>query len=91
MVEKKLREMPYAQATVIKYISGKIVLRSYETDVATITDGWLYICGLYSMTTRKHLKAFCKEYTPISDFQTIKAIAEQRLRYNLNTGEVESI
>ena len=91
MTKTSFKTMPYAQATVIKYVSGKIVLRSYETDVATIIDGWLYICGLYSMTTRKHLKAFCKEYTHITEFQTIKAIAEQRLRYNLRTGEVERI
>jgi hypothetical protein len=85
---KKLNEMPYAQAQVI--IRPNLVeLQSYETIVAFIEDGWLYVRGLYSMTTRKHLKAFCKEFCGFDTFSTIKTLALEHMRMNVYTGEVE--
>ena len=87
----KLSAMPYAQATVIRMDNGNIILRSYYTDVALIqADGWLSINGLYSMTTRKHIGAFVKEYANIS-YQLAKKLFEDKLVYNIYTGEVAPI
>ena len=87
----KLSAMPYAQATVIRMDNGNIILRSYYTDVALIqADGWLSIKGLYSMTTRKHIGAFVKEYANIS-YQLAKKLFEDKLVYNIYTGEVAPI
>ena len=87
-MEKNLKTMPYAQARVIINDENNISLRSYETIVATlINNEWLHINGLYSMTTRKHIKAFCKEYCGFDDFSLIKAIVENKM-YNILTGEV---
>lgn len=84
----KLSAMPHAQAKVLKMDTGGIILRSYETDVACITpDGWLHISGLYSMTTRKHIAAFVKEYANIT-YQLAKRLFEDKLDYNIFTGEV---
>lgn len=91
-MEKILKSMPYAQAKVIINPMGATLLQSYSTVVAAI-DGneWLTINGLYSMTTRKHLKAFCKEYCGFDDFSLIKHIANNSIEYNFKTGEVREI
>lgn len=87
----KLSTMPYAQATVILHTDGSITLRSYVTDTACITaDGWLIIFGLYSATTRRHIGAFVKEYAGL-DYKTARTIYENRLLYNIHTGEVKGI
>ena len=79
--------MPYAQATVIHNEWG-ITLRSYKTDVAHINnDGWLYVTGLYSMTTRRHITAFLKEYTDFT-FSTAKFLVDKKMKINIHTGEV---
>ena len=83
-----LSAMPYAQATIRKYEDGTIVLISYSTPVAYIeADGRLYIRGLYSATTRKHIGAFVREYANL-DYQTAKRIYEDGYGYNNHTGEV---
>lgn len=85
---KKLAAMPYAQAQVLTAEDGSIRLQSYETIVAQIdADGWFSVNGLYSMTTRKHIGAFAKEYTPF-DFQTAKLIYSNNEKINIHTGEV---
>lgn len=86
---KKLERMPYAQAKVI--VGEKLkTLVSYQTAVATITsEGWLTVNGLYSMTTRRHISAFVKEYAPaITSFETIKFLARTGMKMNIHTGEV---
>ena len=87
---KKLKEMPYAQAVVI--ISDDeccIELKSYDTIVARLYCGsWLTINGLYSMTTKKHIKAFCKEYCGFSDFSLIKTLATKHWEMDIHTGEI---
>lgn len=89
---KVLKEMPYAQAKVITTPDNNIMLQSYSTIVATIdNEGWLTIYGLYSMTTRKHLKAFCKEYCSFDMFSTIKMLANDKMRMNIHTGEILSM
>lgn len=88
LTTKKLSTMPYAQAFVRNFDDTVIVLRSYATDVAVIENNKLRIYGLYSATTRKHIKAFCSEYANITDFSTIKKIVADRLEYNILTGEI---
>ena len=83
-----LSAMPYAQAKVHKHDDGTIVLVSYSTPVAYIeADGWLYIRGLYSATTRKHIGVFVKEYANIY-YQTAKRLYNDGFKYNIYTGEV---
>lgn len=84
----KLTFMPYAQASVIHLDNGAIQLKSYMTVVAEIdNDGWLRVFGLHSMTTRKHIGAFLKEYT-VFDFSTAKRIFENNEKINIFTGEL---
>ena len=88
-MKKVLKEMPYAQAKVITTPDNNIMLQSYSTIVATIdNEGWLTIYGLYSMTTRKHIKAFCKEYCGFSDFSLIKTLATKHWEMDIHTGEI---
>ena len=87
MTTTTLTAMPYAQATIRKHDDGTIVLISYETPVAYIeADGRLYIRGLYSATTRRHLSAFASEYCG-TDYYTLKRCYEQNLAYNIHTKE----
>ena len=84
----KLSAMPHAQACVYRNHEHATVLRSYQTDVAWIdNDGWLVVRGLYSMTTRKHIGAFVKEYANI-DYKLAKKFYEDKVKYNVFTGEV---
>ena len=87
---KKLKFMPYAQAQVKIYDDEFCIeLVSYDTVVARLYAGsWLYVFGLYSMTTRRHLKAFCKEYCGFNDFSLIKTLAAQNVDYDIHTGEI---
>ena len=88
MTTTTLSAMPYAQATIHKHDDGTIVLISYSTAVAWIeADGRLYIRGLYSATTRKHIGAFVREYANL-DYQTAKRIYEMGRGYNIYTGEI---
>lgn len=84
---KKLERMPYAQAHVEINENGNITLVSYTTVVATIVDGWLSVYGLYSQTTRKHISAFVREYTPF-EYSTAKALYEDNESINIYTGEL---
>lgn len=84
----KLSAMPYAQACVYHTCENATILRSYQTDVACIdNNGWLVVNGLYSMTTRKHIGAFVKEYAKIN-FQLAKKFYQDGMKYNIFTGEV---
>lgn len=84
----KLKFMPYAQAHVAVTSNGATLV-SYKTPVASIRDGWLTINGLYSMTTRKHLSAFCREYVNESmTFDSIKYLANNPVMMNIHTGEI---
>lgn len=56
-----LKSMPYAQAK-IKRLTNRISLISYKTTVCEIIGGVLVVYGLYSMTTRKHISAFMREF-----------------------------
>ena len=87
---KVLKSMPYAQAKVYVDDKGNARLVSYVTTVAEIKEGWLSVYGLYSMTTRKHLGAFAKEYCGLT-YQSLKHLYDNNLRFNLLTGEVEEV
>ena len=84
----KLTFMPYSQATVIIDDENNIILRSYTTNVVYLNkEGWLTVTGLYSMTTRRHIGAFMKEYTPF-DFAFAKKAYEGKYSINIYTGEI---
>lgn len=89
---KVLREMPYAQAHIREYENEKFLI-SYTTLVAEIKkdendNHWLKVNGLYSMTTRRHIMAFIKEYCDYVCFDTVKQLVNDRLCLNLDTGEI---
>lgn len=89
MTIKKLTAMPYAQAHTVINTDGSVDLISYTTRVARISaNGWLVVYGLYSMTTRRHISAFLKEYAPPVDFHTAKRICMDKMVLNVHTGEV---
>jgi len=90
MTIKKLEQMPYAQAHTEIDENGNVYLFSYTTLVAKIENDWLTVFGLYSMTTRKHISAFMREYTPC-DYYTAKAIYEDGVKMNITTGEITPI
>jgi hypothetical protein len=92
MTIKKLSAMPYAQAHIEIDDDLNIHLFSYVTLVATITsEGWLTVNGLYSMTTRKHISAFMREYGGVLDYQSAKSAYEGGYRINIYTGEIEEL
>lgn len=86
---KALKYMPYAQASV-DTTDGEITLISYKTPVACIDhNSVLWIAGLYSATTRKHIKAFIAEYVPFPmELSSIKWLATQPFGLDLTTGEL---
>lgn len=92
MTIKKLTAMPYAQAHVEIDSNSNAHLFSYVTKVATLTnEGWLTIDGLHSMTTRKHISAFIREYAATIDYKMAKAAYEGNYRLNIHTGEIEEL
>ncbi len=89
MTIKKLTKMPYANAHIEIDENGNIYLYSNVTLVAELTnDGWLTIFGLYSMTTRRHISAFCKEYCGAVDYYYAKSAYEAGCSVNIETGEI---
>jgi hypothetical protein len=86
MTRKSLKSMPYAQAIVIS-TKNSIVLRSYQTDVVVISDGWMTCTGTYSQTTRKHISAFMREYN-LGDYFLAKKLYTENLKINIYTGEI---
>lgn len=86
----KLRNHPYAQCSVRELIDGSVVFTSYNTDVIYIDkDGWLYVRGLYSMTTRKQIGYFLKEYVPALTYQDIKSLYCNNRLLNIYTAEIK--
>ena len=84
----KLSNHPYAQCSV-RNSNGWTILASYETDVIIIdNEGWLYVNGLYSVTTRKHIGYFLKEYAPGMTYQAAKNLYENNECCNIYSGEI---
>lgn len=87
---RKLSAMPYAQAKVLVNDYGDIYLQSYNTLVASVVNSVFEVGGLYSMTTRKHLSAFAREYADLFDFSVIKELANSKDKgYNIQTKKIE--
>ena len=87
----KLKNHPYANCFVRVLLDGTIVFTSYKTDVIYIDkDGWLYVSGLYSTTTRKQIGYFLEEYVPCLSFQDIKSLYCNNRMINIHTGEIKN-
>ena len=87
---KKLKAIPYGQCCVEIINENTFYLWSYRTLVAKVEKSWLTINGLYSMTTRKHIGAFMREYC-MSDYQMAKQLYEDGYMLNIDTGELAEI
>lgn len=86
----KLKNHPYAHCSVRELIDGSVVFTSYSTDVIYIDkDGWLYVSGLYSATTRKQIGYFLKEYVPVLTYQDIKSLYCNKCLLNIYTAEIK--
>ena len=86
MTKTSLKTMPYAQATIIS-TENTLILRSYQTDVIIISDGWMTCTGTYSQTTRKHISAFMKQFN-FGDYFLAKKLYTDNLKMNVYTGEI---
>ena len=87
----KLKNHPYANCSVRVLNDGSVVFTSYNTDVIYIDkDGWLYVSGLYSATTRKQIGYFLTEYVPVLTYQHIKMLYYKNLLCNIHTGEIKN-
>ena len=87
---KKLKEIPYGNAFVEIVDNETYYLWSYQTLVAKVEKNRLSVNGLYSMTTRRHIGAFVREYCNLS-FQTAKKLYSDGMMMDITTGEVTEI
>ena len=87
---KKLKEIPYGNAFVEIVDNETYYLWSYRTLVAKVEKNRLSVNGLYSMTTRRHIGAFVREYCNLS-FQTAKKLYSDGMMMDITTGEVTEI
>lgn len=89
----KLKLMPYAKAHVNVYPEAQTCcLVSYRTRVIELTNsGWLYVEGIYSRTTGRHITAFLNEYAPHlkNPYQLAKQLAHDHVAFNIYTGEIK--
>jgi hypothetical protein len=75
--------------------NGTFTLISYAKTVAELdSDGWLKVYGLFSQTTTKHINWFCEEYCKNREGiyptkGTAKMCANNHMRYNIHTGEIQ--
>lgn len=92
METRTLKFMPYAQARITED-ENTINLISYTTTVITIdkNTGWVICSGTYSQTTRKHISSFCKEIDCGLNYYLMKQIAADRVKYNIDTGEIVNL
>lgn len=98
-VDRRLATMPSAQAGIIDHVDiydGKRfichvpghTLISYDTIAATLTaSGTLTISCLCSVSTRKHVSAFLREYCPEISYQDAKAAYNGNYSIDINTGD----
>lgn len=90
MLTRKLKQIPYGQCFVEIANKNTFYLWSYRTLVCKVEQGWLTVKGLYSMTTRKHIGAFMREYCG-STYQMAKQLYYDGYKLNIDTGEVMEI
>jgi hypothetical protein len=85
---RKLKKMPYANAFVeYDTKTGNTYLWSYRTLVVMVEDRKVYVNGLYSQTTRRHISAFANEYLRL-DYSTMKNLYNDNYVLDLETGEL---
>lgn len=85
-VNRKLKNMPYAQAGVLEREDGTHLI-SYSTLVCSVDkNGWLTCGWNYSASTRKHIGAFGKEMG--FSYQDANYCFINDCALNLNTGEI---
>lgn len=83
-----LKNHPYAKCCVTVDECG-VRMFSYNTLVIKIDRaGWLDCTGLYSMTTRRQISWFLREYAPQISYQMVKQCVNDRMVINVDTGEV---
>lgn len=88
--DDRLKYCPYGSAVVVYECDGGISLYSYTTRISTIDkDGWMDCTGTYSVTTRKHIGAFLKEYGNGVTYQTAKELARTGNKININDGRIQ--
>ena len=75
-----LKSMPYAQAK-IRRDTNRVALISYTTTVCEIVGGVLVVHGLYSMTTRRHISAFMREFD--MDYYIAKECYERKVNFDM--------
>ena len=88
-VDKRLDNMPYAQAGIISRPDGSQLV-SYETIVAEIVDNWLHVYGTFSASTRRHIGAYLKEVAPSLCYHDAKRAYEKDIEINVLTGETRA-
>lgn len=89
---KKLNYHPYAQCFVSTDPKVGIHFYSYRTLVITIdNDGWLTCYGLYSMTTRKQISWFMREYCNPLTYYDVKFCDYHDAQINIHTGEIRPV
>lgn len=88
---RKLTDHKASQCHVEINEFGNIYFYSYATMVISVKEGWLTCTGLYSMTTRKQIGWFLREYFPSLSFQFVKSLYENGETYNVLTGEIKYI
>lgn len=88
---QKLKYCPYGNCKTFQ-VNNTVFLRSYRTLVAFYDKdtNQFYIDGLYSMTTRRHINAFLREYTNITSFVPYKKYVGKAL-VNSRNNSIESI
>lgn len=85
----KLNGVPLKNARVLNIEDG-LFLESFYTIAAGITkDKWLFILGLYSADTTKHIQAFVEQYTNIP-FEIAKQAYKNNQAINIETGELKT-
>lgn len=89
---KKLTDHPSAQCHVeIDGMNG-IHFYSYRTEVITVSPaGWRTCYGLYSVTTRKQIGWFMREYCSPLTFHDAKRSYTDNIEINIYTGEIRTI
>lgn len=74
------RKSFYGKARII-HENGRIILRSYSTNVAEIVNGRPVVFGTYSSTTLRHIKEFLKQngFKAESKNQILKDYSKSRM------------
>lgn len=85
----KLNNHAYANCNVIKTADDEIHFISYTTTVIIIDrNGYLACNGLYSMTTRKQIGWFLKEYAPNLNYHDVKKAYENAYMIHVENGDI---